>query len=41
MAEESFNGDGVNIAARVEAMAEAGGIGISGKTYDQVKTSWN
>jgi adenylate cyclase len=29
-------GDGVNIAARVEAMAEAGGICITGRAYDQV-----
>jgi TolB-like protein/Tfp pilus assembly protein PilF len=29
-------GDGVNIAARVEAMAEASGICISGRAYDQV-----
>jgi class 3 adenylate cyclase len=29
-------GDGVNIAARVESMAEAGGICISGGAYDQV-----
>ncbi len=29
-------GDGVNIAARMEAMAEAGGICISGRAYDQV-----
>jgi TolB-like protein/class 3 adenylate cyclase len=29
-------GEGVNIAARVESMAEAGGICISGLTYDQV-----
>jgi adenylate cyclase len=29
-------GDGVNIAARVEGMAEAGGICISGRAYDQV-----
>jgi len=29
-------GDGVNIAARVETMAEAGGICITGRAYDQV-----
>ena len=29
-------GDGVNIAARVESMAAAGGICISGRAYDQV-----
>jgi len=30
-------GDGINIAARVEAMAEAGGICVSGRAYDQVE----
>ena len=34
--ENRIYGDGVNIAARVETMAEAGGICISGGTYDQV-----
>jgi TolB-like protein/Tfp pilus assembly protein PilF len=29
-------GDGINIAARVESMADAGGICISGRAYDQV-----
>jgi adenylate cyclase len=35
--EERIYGDGVNIAARVESMAEAGGICISGRAYDQVE----
>jgi adenylate cyclase len=30
-------GDGVNIAARLEALAEGGGICISGTAYDQLK----
>lgn len=30
-------GDGVNIAARVESLAEAGGICISGRAYDHVE----
>ena len=30
-------GDGVNIAARLESLSEAGGIGISGTAFDQVK----
>jgi TolB-like protein/class 3 adenylate cyclase/Flp pilus assembly protein TadD len=30
-------GDGVNIAARVETMAEAGGICLSGRAYDHVE----
>src|SRR5262249_3418978 len=31
-------GEGVNIAARLEGLAEAGGLCISGTVYDQIKT---
>jgi len=34
---DSLFGDGVNIAARMEGLAEAGGICISGTAYDHVK----
>jgi adenylate cyclase len=34
---ENILGDGVNVAARVQSVAEAGGICISGTVYDQVK----
>ncbi len=35
--EDRIYGDGVNIAARLEGLAEGGGICISGTAYDQLK----
>ncbi len=34
---DTILGDGVNIAARVQGLAEAGGICITGTVYDQIK----
>jgi adenylate cyclase len=34
---DDLYGDGVNIAARLEGISDAGGICISGSTYDQVR----
>ena len=34
---EEIHGDGVNIAVRLEGLAEAGGICLSEKVYDEVK----
>jgi len=35
--EDRIYGDGVNMAARLEGLAEGGGICVSGTTFDQVK----
>ena len=35
---ERIYGDGVNIAARVEGLAEGAGIYVSGTVFDQIKT---
>jgi len=34
-------GDGINVAARIEGLAEPGGICISGTAYDQIKKKLN
>ncbi len=34
---DQIYGDGVNIAARLQALADAGGICIAGSVYDQIK----
>lgn len=34
---DDIHGDGVNIADRIQSLAEAGGIAISGTAYDQVE----
>ena len=38
---DDIYGDGVNIAARLEAIAEPGGICISGKVYDEIREKLN
>jgi len=35
---DNLLGDGVNVAARLEALADAGGVYVSGSVYEQVRT---
>jgi len=35
---DQIHGDGVNIAARIQSLADGGGICISGTAYDQIET---
>jgi adenylate cyclase len=35
--EERIYGDGVNVAARIESLAEAGGVCVSGTVFDQIE----
>jgi class 3 adenylate cyclase/TolB-like protein len=37
IADDDLYGDGVNIAARIEALADAGGVFVSGTVYEQVR----
>ena len=36
--EERIYGDGVNVAARIESLAEAGGVCVSGTVFDQIES---
>ena len=38
--EERIYGDGVNVAARMESLSDAGGICVSGTAYDQIENRY-
>ena len=38
---EDIHGEGVNVAARIEALADPGGISISGGVYDQIRNRFD